>query len=262
MTEISQLLARINNDPAYLKRMNWKEETMRFSERRMEEIALGIDDDEVCDIAVGMMMEYFSLARRERIQERKRRQSKRDDLTVEEKQYITHCVENFLRRIKDIREETATQRNHLKELKNKLSVLEKKYQEKQTDSPAPPKDTPLTVSDVKMKKVLEQLINATDNEGYKMFTDQQQWYAVFRVLSEQHGYPKSMKDFCRIMSDMGMEKTQPPCKYESVKKAKITPQLSCKTELWKSYLNKAGQKDKKQIEIALKLMELLTETEL
>lgn len=135
MTEISQLLARINTDPTYLKRMNWKEETMRFSERRMEEIALGIDDDEVCDIAVGMMMESFSLERRERFQERKRRQRKRDDLTVEEEQCITHRVEDFVRRIKDIREETATQRNHLKELKNKLSVLGKKYQEKQTDLP-------------------------------------------------------------------------------------------------------------------------------
>lgn len=126
---------------------------------------------------------------------------------------------------------------------------------------APPTDTPLTVSDVKMKETLEQLLNATDGEGKKMFTQQQQWYAVYRVLSEEYGYPKIMTDFCGVMSDIGMKDVQPPCTYQSLKKvSQKMPLLSCKTNLWGSYLNRAESNTKKQIEIALKLMDLLAET--
>ena len=114
-----------------------------------------------------------------------------------------------------------------------------------------------------MRNVLEQLVNATDDVGNNLFTDQGQWYAVYRVLSEQCDYPKNMTDFCRVMSDMGMEEVNPPCKYSSVKKvaSSVTKQLTSKTPLWKSHLTTADSKTKKQIEIALKLLDLLTTKE-
>ena len=73
-------------------------------------------------------------------------------------------------------------------------------------------------------------------------------------------YPANMKDFCRVMTDMGMGEATPPCKYESIKKVPVeVTQLACKTTLWRSHLNRATMQAKKQIEVALKLMDLLAE---
>lgn len=117
-----------------------------------------------------------------------------------------------------------------------------------------------TISDENVMRALKELLTATDAEGAKVFTQNGQWYAVFRVLSEQCDYPANMKDFCRVMTDMGMGEATPPCKYESIKKvpAEVT-QLACKTTLWRSFLNRATMQAKKQIEVALKLMDLLAE---
>ena len=125
-----------------------------------------------------------------------------------------------------------------------------------------PEKSPQTISDISVKQALEKLLRTTNAEGEKVFVLQNQWYAVFRVLSELCDYPTNMKDFCRVMTDMGMGEVTPPCKYESIKKvpAEIT-QLACKTSLWRSYLNKATTQAKKQIEVALKLMDLLSEKE-
>ena len=107
---------------------------------------------------------------------------------------------------------------------------------------------------------MEELLSAIGESGTKLFTQNNQWYAVFRVLSEQYDYPANMKEFCRVMTDMGMGEVAPPCRYDSIKKvpAEMT-QLACKTTLWHSYRNKATTQAKKQIEVALKLIELLAE---
>ena len=123
-----------------------------------------------------------------------------------------------------------------------------------------PREEVQTTSDRQMTDILKALTEATDAEGTRVFAQQNQWYAVFRVLSEQCDYPANMKDFCRVMTDMGMGEATPPCRYESIKKvpAEMT-QLACKTTLWRSYLNRATTQAKKQIEVALKLMDLLAE---
>lgn len=128
MTDITLLLAKINNDPTYLERMNWREVTWNFSETHMEKIVVGIDDDKVCDIAMGMMIEYYTLWERERFLNKKIGRD-RDSLTPEEEAYIASSVANFIRRVKDTREETAQQRTCLKEWKNKLHDLVGKQEE-------------------------------------------------------------------------------------------------------------------------------------
>ena len=122
------------------------------------------------------------------------------------------------------------------------------------------KSPSLTISDTKIKEALEELLSSTDENGHKLFAQKNQWYAVFRVLSESCDYPANIKDFCRVMTDMGMDEVMPPCKYDSIKKvpSEVT-QLACKTTLWQSYRNKATTQAKKQIEVALKLMDLLSE---
>ena len=121
-------------------------------------------------------------------------------------------------------------------------------------------NNPVTISDGKVREALEELLSATDEGGGKLFTQNNQWYAVFKVLSELYDYPSNMKDFCRVMTDWGMGEATPPCKYDSIKKASAeVTQLSCKVSLWRSYLNKANTLAKKQIVVALKLMDLLSE---
>ncbi|MBQ4521190.1 MAG: hypothetical protein II999_11390 [Bacteroidaceae bacterium] len=127
--KLQLLLVKINNDPTCLERTNWGEVTWNFNERLMERIIVGIDDDNVCDIAIGMMMEYYTLWRREVILKKKIGRG-RDCLTPEEEKRIANSVENFIRRVKDIREETAQQRTHLKEWKSKLHNLVGKQAEK------------------------------------------------------------------------------------------------------------------------------------
>ena len=119
---------------------------------------------------------------------------------------------------------------------------------------------PLTISDANIRSALEELLGFADEDGHRLFAQNNQWYAVFRVLSEQYDYPANMKEFCRVMTDMGMGEVNPPCKYECIKKvpAEMT-QLGCKTALWHSYRNKATTQARKQIEVALKLMDLLSE---
>ena len=117
---------------------------------------------------------------------------------------------------------------------------------------------PLHVSEEEIKKALLALLKATDEKGNCIFTEKGQWYAVYKVLSECHGYPTKISEFCDIMTNWGMDKVTPACSYESVKKIPIhiTP-TSNKLILWHNLMDKAEPKFKKQILVAMKLMELL-----
>lgn len=121
-------------------------------------------------------------------------------------------------------------------------------------------DKLMNASEEKMKKTLLALLDATDEEGKRIFTEKGQWYAVYKVLSECHGYPTKISEFCDIMTNWGMDKVTPACSYESVKKIPIhvTP-TSNKVILWHNLMDKAEPKFKKQILVAMKLMELLEE---
>lgn len=118
--------------------------------------------------------------------------------------------------------------------------------------------SPLTRSEQEMKSTLETLLASTDEEGKRIFLEQGQWYAVYRVLSKWYGYPKTQPRFCQAMTDMGMNEAAPPCVYESVKKFPAYSELA-KTDvsLWHNQLNRAENREKKQIIVADKLMELL-----
>ena len=119
-------------------------------------------------------------------------------------------------------------------------------------------DKLMNASEEKMKKTLLALLDATDEGSKRIFTEKGQWYAVYKVLSECHGYPTKISEFCDIMTNWGMDKVTPACSYESVKKIPIhiTP-ASNKLILWHNLMDKAEPKFKKQILVAMKLMELL-----
>ena len=116
----------------------------------------------------------------------------------------------------------------------------------------------MNVSEAKVKDALLTLLDATDEEGNRIFTEKGQWYAVYKVLSECYGYPSKISEFCEIMTNWGMDKVTPACSYESVKKipTHITA-TSNKVILWHNLKDKADPKFMKQIMVAMKLMELL-----
>ena len=116
----------------------------------------------------------------------------------------------------------------------------------------------MNASEANIKDTLLTLLDATDEEGNRIFTEKGQWYAVYKVLSECHDYPTKVSEFCDIMTNWGMDKVTPACSYESVKKipTHITA-TSNKVILWHNLKDKAEPKFMKQIIVALKLMELL-----
>ena len=97
-----------------------------------------------------------------------------------------------------------------------------------------------------------------NEEGKKIFIEKCQWYAVYKVLSDIQDYPSKMTDFCDIMKNWGMHEVSPACDYESIRK--IPNNVVFPTQnvtLWHNYKDKAEVKFKKQLIVAMKLMELL-----
>lgn len=118
----------------------------------------------------------------------------------------------------------------------------------------------MNASEQKIKDVLLDLLEATDDEGKKIFTEKGQWYAVYKVLSDCHGYPKNMHEFCNIMQNWGMNEVTPSCDYESIRKIpSLVSFPTPKVTLWSNFKERAEAKFKKQLVVAMKLMELLPE---
>jgi hypothetical protein len=117
-------------------------------------------------------------------------------------------------------------------------------------------EAPLAPSDMDVKEALEELQSAKDERGEYLMRDLDQWYAVFRVLSHFCGYPKKAKDFEKTMKNIGADSFRLPCKYESFRKVTLN-QLPQNVALWKQYANAADQYSLKQIQVAMKLMELM-----
>lgn len=113
-------------------------------------------------------------------------------------------------------------------------------------------------SDRRVEEALAALKEATDADGGRIFTQKAHWYAVYRVLSELEGYPKQMKEFCKLMEALGMDRSHPALSYEMMKKVILPPVLkTARVSLWPGFLNKAEESVRRQIVVAAKLMDLL-----
>lgn len=114
----------------------------------------------------------------------------------------------------------------------------------------------LTASDEDIKAAIEALMEAMDDEGQYIMHDLDQWYAIFRVLSQLCGYSSKPKDFETNMRNIGADKLRIPCKYDNYRKI-VLSQLPANVTLWGQYKNSADQYSMKQIKVAVKLMQLL-----
>ena len=118
------------------------------------------------------------------------------------------------------------------------------------------KDSTLSVSDKDIKTAIEELQAIQDDNDEYLMHDLDQWYAVFRVLSQFCGYPKKPKDFELTMKNIGADGFRLPCKYDNFRKVTLN-KLPQNVALWKQYVNSADQYSLKQIKVAIKLMDLL-----
>ena len=118
------------------------------------------------------------------------------------------------------------------------------------------KDSSLSVSDKGIKTAIEELQAMQDDNDEYLMHDLDQWYAVFRVLSQFCGYPKKPKDFELTMKNIGADGFRLPCKYDNFRKVTLN-KLPQNVALWKQYVNSADQYSLKQIKVAIKLMDLL-----
>ena len=125
-------------------------------------------------------------------------------------------------------------------------------------SEQPKKRTSLHASEEEIKEAILALLEVTDEDSHRIFVEKGQWYAVYKVLSECHGYPTNIREFCDIMKNWGMDGVSPACDYESIRKIPNNVAFPTqKVTLWHNYQDKAEAKFKKQIVVANKLMELL-----
>ena len=118
------------------------------------------------------------------------------------------------------------------------------------------KEKPLTISDKEIKSALVKLQEAKDEKGKLIMIDHDQWYAIFRVLSQFCGYPTKPKDFETSMKNIGSDEFRIPCIYDNYRKVTLN-KLPQNVALWKQYANSADQYSLKQLKVAMKLMELL-----
>ena len=140
------------------------------------------------------------------------------------------------------------------ESKNRVNLFRKRL----IHSEQPTKRTSLHASEEETKEAILALLEATDDDGKKIFTEKSQWYAVYKVLSECHGYPTNIREFCDIMKNWGMDEVSPACSYNSVRRIPSDISKSTtKVALWNNYKSKADEKFKKQIIVANQLMEML-----
>lgn len=113
-----------------------------------------------------------------------------------------------------------------------------------------------TKTEEEVKTAIEKLMNEKDSQDKFLMNDQEQWYAIFRVLSTFYGYPKKITDFCRTMKNLDMDKMRVPCKYDSFRK--VSPnQLPSNVSLWVQYKNTTDHYSMKQVVVAVRFMELL-----
>lgn len=119
-----------------------------------------------------------------------------------------------------------------------------------------PRET-ATKTDKQVKQAVEQLMAAQDDEGAYVMQDQEQWYAVKAVLMQQCGFPVKPADFERSLKNLGLDQLRVAYVYDSVRKVHVH-QLPGNVELWHQYQNTADEYSRKQVAVAVRLMELLS----
>lgn len=114
-----------------------------------------------------------------------------------------------------------------------------------------------TKTDRQVKQAVEWLMDARDGQGAYVMQDQEQWYGVKTVLTQTCGFPQKPVDFEKVLKNLGLDRLRVAYVYDSVRKVHVH-QLPGNVELWHQYLNTADEYSRKQVTVAVRLMELLS----
>lgn len=130
MTEISLLLLKINNDPAYLSEVDLAEETGWFDKERMKEIIMGITSDEVCTIMCEMLVDNWYFLCDTGIDYNLMDRDWEGDMSwrfnpVQESPHPDESIDCFIQKVLTLRSDATMRKKRLVALKEKLNKQKK-----------------------------------------------------------------------------------------------------------------------------------------
>ena len=71
--------------------------------------------------------------------------------------------------------------------------------------------------EVRIDAAIAELMDMTDNSGQPLITMGRQWWGIYRILVDYHGYPAGYTKFVKRMTARGMDKARVPLKLSSLK---------------------------------------------
>lgn len=71
--------------------------------------------------------------------------------------------------------------------------------------------------EVRIDAAIAELMDMTDNNGQPLITMGRQWWGIYRILVDYHGYPSGYTQFVKRMAARGMDKVRVPLKLSSLK---------------------------------------------
>lgn len=111
-----------------------------------------------------------------------------------------------------------------------------------------------------VRRAIQATLEAVDEHGDKIFTQNNQWWAVHRVLQELRGYTPVTEQFCKRMAEMGFGESAPFCKANDTSKAEVGWLNKISVKAWGGQLHRAKCAERRQIQVALELMRQLGES--
>lgn len=111
-----------------------------------------------------------------------------------------------------------------------------------------------------VRRAIQATLEAVDEHGDKIFTQNNQWWAVHRVLQELRGYTPVTEQFCKRMAEMGLGQSSPVCRANDTSKAEVGWLNKISVKAWGEQLHRAKCAERRQIQVALELMRQLGES--
>jgi len=109
----------------------------------------------------------------------------------------------------------------------------------------------------RLKAALETLLEEVDANGKKLFQTQAQWFAVYRILSDEYGWRNNaLSEFCRRINQLGL-RLDIACKLEGIKKVNQTAPFYKAFSEWEPMGNQTAYD--RQVKVASRFQELMLE---
>lgn len=129
MTEIKDLLVRINTCPESMGQIDWQEETCWFDKERMKQIIMGIINDKVCNYAGEMIIESWYYTCNNICDIRLMEKDWDGDLswrffTAQDTPFSDGSIDCFIRDVGLLRKDSIMRKNRLKVLAEEVKKLQ------------------------------------------------------------------------------------------------------------------------------------------